>query len=318
MLITQYVSGMLKPVKLLQTVDSHRAGVFSLAVSRDGKHALSGSADGTIRLWKLEPSSTPSKPVPAAMDAQRSLEATTPKEFLVEALIDGDSKLHIKPTGIYWENGEAAKPGHHDGQNEPTYVNGKPWQPVWANPDEEKGYDKSDLFALPIGQIDLDFKLVAVTERRGETGIDERSPVTMRTENGEQILLIPDEEDGDRWYTIRLFHKKATVVAPTPEGQNATSTQSHRENVTSAQSQPRGDHQVWEWHVRGKPPSKLTFYADGSVNNNPNITWTKAGNKVTVRWPEGWVDTMMVSPNGRSMVGGNQHGARITARFLSE
>lgn len=40
--------------ELIKTVDPHRAGVFSLAISKDGKYALSGSADGTIRLWKLD------------------------------------------------------------------------------------------------------------------------------------------------------------------------------------------------------------------------------------------------------------------------
>ena len=42
---------------LLQTVDAHRSAVFSLAVSKDGRYALSGSTDGTIVLWTIGPGS---------------------------------------------------------------------------------------------------------------------------------------------------------------------------------------------------------------------------------------------------------------------
>jgi WD40 repeat protein/tetratricopeptide (TPR) repeat protein len=39
--------------RLIQKFDGHRAAVLSLAFSPDGKYALSGSADSTVRLWRM-------------------------------------------------------------------------------------------------------------------------------------------------------------------------------------------------------------------------------------------------------------------------
>ena len=38
----------------LQVFESHTAGISMIAVSADGRKALTGSEDGTIRLWDLE------------------------------------------------------------------------------------------------------------------------------------------------------------------------------------------------------------------------------------------------------------------------
>jgi hypothetical protein len=54
----------------------------------------------------------------------------------IEGFVDGPSTLHIRKDGIYWENGQNAKPGL---MKEPTYVNGKEWMPKWTNAAQERG-----------------------------------------------------------------------------------------------------------------------------------------------------------------------------------
>ena len=43
-----------QPAPWTRTLSGHERGVCSVAVMADGRHALSGSEDETIRLWDLE------------------------------------------------------------------------------------------------------------------------------------------------------------------------------------------------------------------------------------------------------------------------
>ena len=54
--------------------------------------------------------------------------------IIVEALIDGPSELRVTTRGLYWINHRNAKPGLHEKHNDPTYVDGREWKPVWGNP----------------------------------------------------------------------------------------------------------------------------------------------------------------------------------------
>jgi hypothetical protein len=130
-----------------------------------------------------------------------------PKEIIVEALIDGDSELWVTSKGIYWKNvgKETAKPGRHDGKNEPTYVNGKRWMPEWGKPQEERGFDESKSFSMPIGKVNLRFELQAVGTEKGREGIDTRDAVTMSSSGDALVIRIPDHQMDSRWYRFRLY-----------------------------------------------------------------------------------------------------------------
>ena len=132
------------------------------------------------------------------------------RSFVIEALIDGDSELHITQEGIYWKQHgtNASKPGRFHRRNEPTYVNGKPWMPTWGKPKEESGDDRTAILPLPIGELRFGFEIIAIGDRPRMPGIQQRSPVTIQNEQGEQVLSIPDKEAGSKWYTIRLFRLK--------------------------------------------------------------------------------------------------------------
>ena len=130
-------------------------------------------------------------------------------EVIVEALIDGNSELRAKKNGIYWINAEDAKPGKHGGANFPTYVNGQPWHPVWANARKERGHDKSSLHSMVLEPDKMEFTLLTVSAARGGTGIEKRDEVKV-TQAGEELsVFIPDTQSGARWYKFALRKKKA-------------------------------------------------------------------------------------------------------------
>ena len=134
---------------------------------------------------------------------------TAPDEIVIEALIDGNSELRVKRTGFYWLNAENSKPGKHGGGNQPTYVNGKPWHPVWGIPKKETGHDKSSQHSMTLDPDNLEFVLLAVTAIRGGNGIDKRDEIKLTRVGGEISIFIPDTQSGACWYKFALRKKKA-------------------------------------------------------------------------------------------------------------
>jgi len=130
-----------------------------------------------------------------------------PKEIVVEALIDGDSELWVTPTGLYWKcvGKGVAKPGRHNGRNEPTYINGKRWMPEWGKPQESRGADQSKPLSLPIGNVNFKFELQAVGKEKGAQGIDDRDPVVTKMQGGAFVIHISDSQMDPRWYRFRLY-----------------------------------------------------------------------------------------------------------------
>ncbi|MEP6671040.1 MAG: hypothetical protein ABJF10_17905 [Chthoniobacter sp.] len=134
--------------------------------------------------------------------------AIEPTELTIKAWVDGPSELRIKKNGIYWKNGENAKPGRQSRLNEPTYTNGKPWVPHWKKQHEDRGRDKSDTLAMDIPSLNFDFKLVAVAEKFDGTGVEQRGSISVYMKDFELAIAIPDLEPGTRWYTFTLTPRK--------------------------------------------------------------------------------------------------------------
>jgi WD40 repeat protein len=57
-MIARYGCGIWKLAKTVRTLEGHTGSVFSVAVTPDGRLALSGSDDRTLRLWDLESGKT--------------------------------------------------------------------------------------------------------------------------------------------------------------------------------------------------------------------------------------------------------------------
>ena len=130
--------------------------------------------------------------------------APAPYEITVEALVDGPSSLRFTRTGFYWRNVGNAKPGRHGAQNEPTYINGRPWMPKWRKPGNDRGDDTTEPNAWNIPSLDLQVELLAVTAERGKAGIENRQAIEKKRQGNEFVIQIPDPEPGSRWYKLLI------------------------------------------------------------------------------------------------------------------
>ncbi|MEZ0275203.1 MAG: hypothetical protein ACAH88_09885 [Roseimicrobium sp.] len=129
--------------------------------------------------------------------------------LVVEVLIDGPSELRVKKDGVYWINGPNSKPGRHAKRNLPTYLNGGGWQPVWQEPDKERGRDTSSTAAVPgLDPKTFKFTLISVGQTREAAGIEERDKIEVSTKDGELAIRIPDSQGGSRWYKFELSKLK--------------------------------------------------------------------------------------------------------------
>ena len=90
------------------------------------------------------------------------------------------------------------KPGKMDGRNEPTLINGAKWFPVWSSVGDH-GPDRSEVFAMRI-PTSADYTIASAIVN----DVDVRSAISLRREEGEFLLSIPDPTPGARRYTIVL------------------------------------------------------------------------------------------------------------------
>lgn len=135
-------------------------------------------------------------------------DSTQPIKFMIEVLIDGPSELRIKKDGIYWINGENAKPGRHEGQEVPTYVNGKSWRPNWKNSRQDRGVDRTATKSLDgIDPTKVQFNLRMVGMTRDGSGIEKRDEIRTSMAGDEFSIIIPDSQSGSRWYRFELIQK---------------------------------------------------------------------------------------------------------------
>jgi len=156
----------------------------------------------------------------------------------IEALIDGPSELRVTASGIYWINTRNAKPGRHDRRDEPTYVNDKPWKPAWKKPGEERGEDTSDPYPLKLDPGHLQFELLAVGDTHDATGIQKRSPITVKKAGAELSILIPDPERGSKWYRFALIEYKGPEPFPLVLGSGSKADSPAPSNPVATTSTP--------------------------------------------------------------------------------
>jgi hypothetical protein len=138
------------------------------------------------------------------LQAQFPSDSPAPQSLTIQAYVDGPSELHVKVDGIYWINGENAKPGLHDGAKFPTYVNGEAWFPLWHKQRKDRGVDQSFLHVISSPSLDFDCKLISVGTTKEYTGIVPRTPIQAEVEAGEYVVHIPDPEPGAMWYKFVL------------------------------------------------------------------------------------------------------------------
>lgn len=140
--------------------------------------------------------------------------AEAPREVIVKARVDAASELVVTTNGFRWKNGMYAKPGRHDGRNEPTFINDVPWMPKWTKPAEERGVDTSDEFPFRFDSLDLDFELLAVGDSANATNVEVRSAPTFSQGANSLNINIPDPEWGSKWYIFALTQRTPVTNSP--------------------------------------------------------------------------------------------------------
>jgi hypothetical protein len=173
-----------------------------------------GTVTGTITKILPEapaPASPPKKEAPTTASSAvvvSPLPTSGIRDIVVEALIDGDSEFWVTPKGVYWKSLGVGKPGRHQDRNEPTWINGKSWMPEWGKPSEYRGRDETKPLPLPVGTTNFRLELQAVGGEKGCQGIQNRDPVTLRSEGENQVVSIPDSQRDSRWYRFRLYRSE--------------------------------------------------------------------------------------------------------------
>lgn len=188
-------------------------------------------ADGDL-VWQfseLEPD--PSHNITVTFDpAQFSrVEGATavaaPNLLTVRAFVDGRSRLVVQGDRAYWHHLDFAAPGrwsdpdYTQPHDEPTYLNGVAWYPIWPDrPDRENrdcDCDSSETSGLPpLAQIS---QTVTLDVEQG------RSLVTIvrQPEAGNDYTLIvefdDDGEDGADWYEVTIHYEVRLIVGPPAE-----------------------------------------------------------------------------------------------------
>jgi hypothetical protein len=142
------------------------------------------------------------------VDAQSPFDTPASAPLTVQAYVDGPSELHVTQEGVYWINGNNAKPGRLDGAKFPTYVDGEAWFPLWHNQRQDRGVDKSFLHVVNSSSLDFDFKLISVGYAKDDMGIVARTPVSFGMESSEYVVHIPDPQPGAMWYKFVLVPRK--------------------------------------------------------------------------------------------------------------
>lgn len=203
-------------------------------------------------------------------------------------------------------------------------------------PQPETGHNQSPVVAKAIPKPIAELaKEAASTESEAERIALE---LKARSEQGTSSETDPPVTAGPAVSELRDdSHISESKTNSLIAGESARGTmKSSTESSTEVQNKTPGKaeidltangYQVWLWKPSNKSSFKLWLHDNGLVGraapikgspSDSRFTWKNVGSAVVVRWPQGWVDTMVISADGRGMVGKNQHGIPITAQFISD
>jgi hypothetical protein len=142
----------------------------------------------------------------------------------VQALIDGRSQLVVREDSVYWHHLDFAAPGRwldpetQTAHDEPTYLNGGAWYPLWPDqPDRENrdcGCDSSSAGGNPPLAQQSQTAEVSIEQGRGQVAI------VQQPEAGNDFTLIVEFDDnpqgGAYWYEVTLQYVLSGTSAVVP------------------------------------------------------------------------------------------------------
>jgi len=134
------------------------------------------------------------------MGCQSSLPGVTQHGSIqIRAFIDGSDTIKIRDSQLWYQHHNYDLPGKWQNRfDEPTYINGKAWNPQW-NGSISKPF--GDLFP-PLPNKTIDEVKVTKSQGRGDVSIIEKPNI----ENDYTLSLYfnDDRYDGAEWYEIKV------------------------------------------------------------------------------------------------------------------
>ena len=180
---------------------------------------------------------------------------TLPDTLTVRAFVDGRSRLVVRGDSVYWHHLDFHAPGRwldpdtQRAHDEPTYLNGAVWYPIWPDQPDQQNLDCNCNSSATSG-----FPWLAQQSQTATLSIEQaRGPVTIiqQPEAGNDYTLIVEFDDnvpgGADWYEVTLQY-----VTSGPPGSIPVA---HPQMVTTPQETPV-DITLTAFHAEGK---SLTF-----------------------------------------------------------
>lgn len=187
----------------------HQSGLatvsLDIAPTDDAPIAENGSSVGSEDL--------PVSGVVVAFDPDASNVSPTLSRLNLQTVVDGTAELIVTPTGFFWVNLFAARPGAYGSSYEidgPTYVDGIAWTPAWStngtrdpSTSSTYAYDLAGFASWSESTEDGGFFDQYPKPPGG--GLLNRGSISSGTREGFPAIRVEDPSDGHGLYSIDLW-----------------------------------------------------------------------------------------------------------------
>jgi hypothetical protein len=143
-----------------------------------------------------------------ASAAFQTLGQATAVTLNVRAFIDGRSHLIVQGDTVHWHHLDFAAPGRHAGADEPTYLNGTAWYPIWPDvptpANRDCDCDSSCFVGVPPLASQAQTVVLGVVQARWSVAIIQQPDQS----NGYTLIIEFDDNPlgSHDWYEINLVY----------------------------------------------------------------------------------------------------------------
>ncbi|MBP0008282.1 MULTISPECIES: NB-ARC domain-containing protein [unclassified Roseofilum] len=277
---------------LLCTLRGHQSWVNTVAVTRDGQLAVSGSSDKTLKVWDLE-----TKEETLTLTGHRSLIQAVAVTRDGQRAVSGSSDKTLKVWDL--ETGEALLTlmGHD------SMV-----KAVAVTPDGQRAVSGSSDNTLKVWDLKTGNKLLTLTGHSGSVQAVAVTPDGQRAVSGsmDKMLKVWDLKTGEQRLTLKGHDHWVNAVAVTPDGRRVVSSSMDKtlkvwDLKTGEEELTLTDHQDWVQALAVTPDGKQAVSA---ADNNTLQVWDLATGeeKLTLRGHRDSIQAVAVTLDGQQAV----------------
>ncbi|MFC1717359.1 NB-ARC domain-containing protein, partial [Candidatus Poribacteria bacterium] len=282
---------------LLRTLSGHEGGINSVAVTPDGKFAISGSSDNTLKVWDLD-TGAEVRTLQGHTDWVMSVTVTPDGKFAISGSSDKTLKV--------WDLDTGAEVRTLQGHTNTVWS-------VTVTPDGKFAISGSSDKTLKVWDLDTGAE---VRTLQGHTNTVWSVTVTPDGKfaisgSSDKTLKVWDLDTGAEVRTLQGHTDWVMSVTVTPDGKFAISGSSDKtlkvwDLDTGAEVRTLQGHTDWVMSVTVTPDGK--FAISGSSDNTLKVWDLKTGEEVASFACEGALYACAVAPDGRTIVTGGASG----------